>query len=354
MANNIIHKGKVEVFNPLTSLHTVGQELKDAFKAKGVDITAMKIANLATKERLTRKQMEKAKVLLGLDDFFVEVLEKSQADYALKKERCKIAYNQAKQAYRKLKPVLPLLRNEFNDGYDRLDDILDYFGVDSEEEIFEHVKATGVHVDEINLAAWLRRGELDFAKQKDEMPAYDKQGLMDWIEGRSWKERLEQVSYYKDIPKLLNQFGVCVVLIPYLQKTIYGAVKWIEGHPVIMVSDRDQDLATCWFTLFHEFGHVILHENELAIDGMIDGRESKGKINKRESEANKFASSYLFNGDDLRKHIFELKRNDDYENQDEIATLYNVERLFIGYWMKKAQYYPSQHHHIPISFFRAI
>ena len=179
MANNIIHKGKVEVFNPLTSLHTVGQELEDAFKAKGVDITAMKIANLATKERLTRKQMEKAKVLLGLDDFFVEVLEKSQADYALKKERCKIAYNQAKQAYRKLKPVLPLLRNEFNDGYDRLDDILDYFGVDSEEEIFEHVKATGVHVDEINLAAWLRRGELDFAKQKDEMPAYDKQGLMD-------------------------------------------------------------------------------------------------------------------------------------------------------------------------------
>ena len=35
-------------------------------------------------------------------------------------------YNQAKKTYTKLKKVLPLLRGEFTEGYDILDDILDF------------------------------------------------------------------------------------------------------------------------------------------------------------------------------------------------------------------------------------
>lgn len=65
---------------------------------------------------------------------------------------------------------MPLLRGEFTEGYDILDDILDFFGVDSATEIFETSEKQAalfrsqnkIEVDSINLHAWLRRGELDF------------------------------------------------------------------------------------------------------------------------------------------------------------------------------------------------
>lgn len=356
MATNKLRE-KSEVLDPLTMFHTVGQELENVFNAHGKDIALMEIPNIQTKEKLTKVQIKKACQLLGLDNFFADFLESFQNDYIRKKNDSKEKLKEAKASFRKLKSVIPLLRDEFNAGYDLLDDILDFFGVDNEEEINAHIRETcalyhsqnQTEVDEINLSGWIRRGELDYEKM-GELPSYNKEKLKEWIDGRTWDEKLTSVSFFKTIPKILSEFGVCLVLLPYMQKTVYGAVKWKNGHPIIMISDREQDLATCWFTLFHEFGHVLLHENELAIDGMLNGNEPKGKTSQRERDANKFANMYLFNGDDLRKRIFELKRSNNYEPQTKLASYYNVKPLFVGYWMRKAQYYPAQYHRIPISF----
>lgn len=348
---------KVEVRNPLSSLTTVGQELAGIFIDHNIDVTRLGIKNLCAKESLTDRQLEKARALLDLSDVFVQAMKDFQTEYSEQKIACKESFKKSKAYYKKLKTIIPLLGKDFNDGFDRLDDIVNYFGVDSEESIFEQVHATGclyreqnqAPIDDVNLCGWLRRGELDFQKVKDSLPAYNKEGLLNWIDERSWSDKIAKVSYFKQLPDILKDFGVCVVLIPYLQKTVYGAVKWIEGHPVVMISDRNQDLASCWFTLFHELGHVILHEDlQTSIDGEIN--TTKGASLKREKEANKFANKYLFNGDELRKHIFELKRQNNFESQDDIAKRYNVDILFVGYWMHKAQYYPAQHIHQPIVF----
>ena len=152
---------------------------------------------------------------------------------------------------------------KFNDGNDRLDDIIDYFGVNSEEEIFKEAETVAalfreqnnVKVDPVNLKAWLRRGDLDY--ERFNLPEYDEKAFADWIEAREWASFLGDESYFKSLPEKLSVFGVALVLVPYLKNTVYGAVRWKDGHPLIQISDRNQDLATCWFTLFHEFGHVI-------------------------------------------------------------------------------------------------
>lgn len=349
------HIEKPEVLNPLTTLHTVGQELEEALVSKGISPSAMGIANLSKKEKLTEKQMQRACALLDVGDFYIQVLKDAQNLYAERKEKFKAKYKEACSAFRRLKQIIPMLRNDFNSGYDKLDDILDFFDADSEKDIFEHVSRTGTlyrsqnqtEVDELNLSAWLRRGELDFEKVQTDIPPYNKESLQRWIDSYEWSEKVESPVYFRSIPKILYEFGVSVILIPYLSKTVYGAVEWKSGHPIVMVSDREQDLATCWFTLFHELGHVILHENELSIDGMINSNKVS---ERREKDANKFANKYLFFGDDLRKHIFELKKNNNFESQAEIADRYKVNPIFVGYWMRKAQYYPSHHKRIPIHF----
>lgn len=263
-------------------------------------------------------------------------------------------YNHAKKTYTKLKKVLPLLRGEFIDGYDMLDDILDFFGVDSETEIFETSEKQAalfrtqnkVEVDSINLHAWLRRGELDFYAL--ELPDYNEQELITWIETKDWMKFIEDVDYFKSLPSILSQFGVGLVFVPSLPKTVYGAIRWIDNKPLIQISDRGHDLISCWFTLFHELGHAIMHKNVEIYEGGIN--ESKTNLNKREKEANKFANKYLFNGDNLRKAVFERKRMGHFMSANLLSEEFNVQPIFASYWLLKAQYAPAFQRRIQIDF----
>lgn len=353
----MILKDKVDVQDPVLLLTTVGQEIADLYAQMGKDVLALGINNISAKEKFTKRQLDKARKQLGVGDSFVSAMMAYQENYARQKAEAKIALKRSKENYKRLKGVVPLLKNEFQDGFDRLEDILNFFGKDCVEEIFEQAVETGALfreqnqaiVDDINLSGWLRRGELDFEKVKGTLPEYNKVTLNAWIEMGEWRSKLTSVVYFKKLPELLRQYGIVVTLIPYLSKTVYGAVKWIENHPVVMISDRCQDLASCWFTLFHEFGHVMLHEDvRTSVDGMIN--ELKANKDNREREANKFANKYLFNGGELRKYIFELKREGTYETVKQISDRFQVAEMFVGYWMHKAQYYPSAYPHHSITF----
>ncbi len=265
-----IVKKKENVSNPMDLMNTIGRELLDIFELSSIKDgeTRLGIKDLASKERLNDKQINKVCEFLGRGDEMKDFIRSFQNNYEIQKAKAKESYTQSKKNFTKLKSVLPLLRNEYNDGNDRLDDIIDFFGVDSEEEIFEEAESVAalfrqqnkVTVDPINLRAWLRRGELDY--EKINLPEYDEARFSEWINGRDWEAHLEDEDYFKALPQKLSVYGVALVLVPYLPKTVYGAVRWKDGHPLIQISDRNQDLATCWFTLFHEFGHVLMHKNE--------------------------------------------------------------------------------------------
>lgn len=347
---------KVGVINSLSMFNTVGQELESIFMAHGIHDAGnrMGIKDLSGKEILTEGQIEKARKLLNAGEDLKGFLVNFQTEYQNDKIKCQTRYQEAKKNYTKLKNILPLLKDEFNGGVDRLDDILDFFDVNSEDEIFAESEAAAVlfrqqnnvDVNPLNLKAWLRRGELEF--QKMVLPIYDEHAFLQWIESGEWKDKIESPKYFLELPSKLISFGVALVFVPFLKKTVYGAVRWLDGHPLIEISDRKVDLATCWFTLFHEFGHVIKHKNIEIFEGEIN--EPKSKKTKRETEANKFANHYLFNGDDLRKEIFNNKRTGLCMNAKSLSERYGVNSLLVSYWLLKAQYQPAFQRRIHIDF----
>ena len=346
---------KIPVLNPLTLRNTVGGELADIFEARGIKNfeELIGIKDLRSKEQLSNKALRKAAEILD-DSNVCEYLADFQKEYLEEKPRYVANYNQAKKTYTKLKKVLPLLRGEFMEGYDILDDILDFFGVNSDTEIFETSEKQAalfrsqnkIEVDSINLHAWLRRGELDFNALN--LPDYNGAELMNWIESREWIAHIEDVEYFKSLPSIFSRFGVGLVFVPSLPKTVYGAIRWIENKPLIQISDRGHDLISCWFTLFHELGHAIKHKNVEIYEGEIN--ESKTKQNKREKEANKFANEYLFHGDGLRKAVFDRKRMGQFMSANSLAEEFSVKPIFASYWLLKAQYAPAFQRRIQIDF----
>lgn len=346
---------KVNVRNPLTLLNTIGQEVESIFTAQGKNaIDFMPIEKLRVKVKFSEKEIQRLCEILGLDDELATFIHNYQDDYMNEKKKAALSFKKSKKAFTQLRDIVPLLRNEFNNGLDRLDDILDYFDVDSEEEIFSTSdnfaalfrKQNNVGVNPVNLYAWLRRGELDFYHMN--LPEYNETALKEWISSGMWRHHIESPDYFHSLPSIFESFGVALVFVPYLPKTVYGCVRWFDGKPLIQISDRNRDLATCWFTLFHELGHVLLHRNVDILEGQLN--ESKVKLTKIEREANKFANDYLFNGDFLRKAVFDRKREGQPMTADTLADEFNVHSIFTAYWLLKAQYHPTFQRRIAIDF----
>lgn len=346
---------KVNVLNPLTLLNTVGQEVENIFAAHGKNaIDFMPIDKLRAKVKFSEREICRLCKKLGIGDELAEFIRNYQEDYVKEKKKASISFKKSKKAFTILKNILPLLRNEFNNGRDRLDDILDFFDVDSEKEIFSKSdnfaalfrKQNNVDVDPVNLYAWLRRGELDFYRMN--LPEYNETALKEWINSGNWKHHIENPDYFHSLPSIFESFGVALVLVPYLPKTVYGCVRWFNGKPLIQISDRNRDLATCWFTLFHELGHVLLHRNEDILEGQLN--ENKTNLSIIERAANKFANDILFNGDSLRKAVFRRKRQEQPMTADALADEFNVHSIFTAYWLLKAQYNPTFQRRISIDF----
>lgn len=71
-----------------------------------------------------------------------------------------------------------------------------------------------VEVDSIDLHARLHRGELGFYAL--ELPDYNEQGLITWVETKDWMNHIEDIDYFKSLPSVLSQFGVGMVFVPLL------------------------------------------------------------------------------------------------------------------------------------------
>ncbi len=345
---------KPSVLNPLTLRNTVGAELADILESRGVHNYnhLLGVTDLSSKEKLSKSILKKLQVLIDDYQEIIGYLENFQSSYLDEKPRYQENYKIAKRNFTRLKKALPLMRGEFSEGYDLLDDIIDFFGATNEEEIFvasEKQAAlfrtqNNATVDPINLHVWLRRGELDFLSMR--LSEYNEASLISWIEKRDWESHIDNSEYFKALPNIFSQFGVALTLVPYLEKTVYGAVRWIDGHPLIEISDRNRDLATCWCTLFHELGHVILHKNVEIYEGDINTNISS----RREKEANKFANTYLFNGDNLRKAVFNRKNGLEPMTANSLAQEFGVKPIFSAYWLRRAQYHPTLQPHISIDF----
>lgn len=335
---------KSEVFNPILYQNTIGEELCEIFTTNNYSfdiLTCLKnnIEEIKCITKLSKKDIKEITQKINnklLYNYFINF----QEDYKISKGKADAEFKVLKKIYSKIKHIESFLDEDFKDGIDKLEDISNFLEIDDEKNIFNEVnknialyKISNFEPNDFNLYAWLKKGERDFRKK--ELPQYNKEILLSWIENGEWKKHISDKTYFLNLPSILNNFGVGLIYTPYLEKTVFGCVRWFDNVPLIQLSDKGKSLANLWYVLFHELGHVIKHEN----DEIFEGNDiSKAKMNKKEMEANDFANKYLFNGDNLRKFIFSNKgKVVDYNFIENTANRFNVNPIFVGLWVKKAQ-----------------
>lgn len=100
-------------------------------------------------------------------------------------------------------------------------------------------------------------------------------------------------------------------------KYIKGAIKYADGsNPAILINAERVSETGKNFTLAHEFGHFVLHENQEKF--RLDLVDYNGEDTKQETEANYFAASLLMPRNEF-EDISELT-DDDYK----IAAYFGV------------------------------
>ncbi|MBN8689967.1 MAG: HigA family addiction module antidote protein [Armatimonadetes bacterium] len=135
------------------------------------------------------------------------------------------------------------------------------------------------------LAAWLRMGERE--AERMDLPEYDK------ARTRSCLAELRRVTrgggdIVEAIREILGSCGIAFVAAPHLPKTYAnGATFWHRSRPVVLLSVRGAYEDIFWFTLFHEIGHILLHEKTATfIEGL-------GTTSQQETEADEFSRDSL-------------------------------------------------------------
>lgn len=150
----------------------------------------------------------------------------------------------------------------------------------------------------LSLAAWLRKAELE--AQSISTEPFDANRLRDVL-GKLRKLTFEEPEHWLPAAKeMLVSAGVALVVIPHLPQTYAnGATFWLShDKAVVVVSLRGSWADIFWFTLFHELGHVKLHNRK-------DPHISFNKSTEREEvEANKFAAELLIPSKAFQDFVF--------------------------------------------------
>lgn len=145
-------------------------------------------------------------------------------------------------------------------------------------------------VDSAAVQVWLRLIELELSSLDQLENPYDRDAFLELLPDiRSLSLRSPE-EYGSLIPQKLAAVGIRLIYKSEIKGIrAHGATQWIDGHPVITLTTRGSDDGKFWFTLFHEFGHVLHHpHNELFIQ-----KEDGDGGSVLEGEADEFASNTL-------------------------------------------------------------
>lgn len=138
--------------------------------------------------------------------------------------------------------------------------------------------------DSASLSVWLRAAEL--MQDSEDLPEYN-QDALDRLIPRLRALTLKMPGpAFQEAKGLLRECGVTLVLVPAVPGLgIHGATRWFEGRPLIQLSGLWKSDDQLWFTLFHEIGHVLLHD--------VKGLYLSDAEDEMENEANEYASHVL-------------------------------------------------------------
>lgn len=164
------------------------------------------------------------------------------------------------------------------------------------------------------IATWLRCGELQ--AKEIALPEFSGTLLKQSLSKLKKITRDFSENFSEDIQKTLKQCGVAIVYESHFSGTgVSGAVRWINGKPLIQLSLFGSRADMLIFNLFHEIGHIILHGRK---DKFIKYEKDIFPKEKREKEADEFASNELISPEKYNAFI-----KDNYFTKDKIINFAN-------------------------------
>ena len=152
-------------------------------------------------------------------------------------------------------------------------------------------QSTNNDISHESLAAWLRAGAV--IANNIECDTYSKETLLSKIPDiRKLTLEEKPEKFFPKLTLLLQQCGVALVVIPHFKKThTTGATFWVrKDKAVIMMSLRGSWADIFWFSLFHELGHILLHDKRHTF---LENGVSSPDWEKQEKEADDFSQKTL-------------------------------------------------------------
>lgn len=171
-------------------------------------------------------------------------------------------------------------------------ELLNFFGVaslDAFSSTWEHGavayrRSAAGRSDSPALAVWLRAAELSL--DDVETPQYTRDRLEGVLPDLRALTIEEPMKAFRKAQTLLDGCGVVLVLVPAVPGLgIHGATRWFNDRPLIQLSGLFKTDDQLWFTLFHEIGHVLLHDPK--------GLYLTDTQDEKENEANEYAARLL-------------------------------------------------------------
>ncbi|RIT40453.1 ImmA/IrrE family metallo-endopeptidase [Mycobacteroides abscessus] len=320
----------------------------------------MSQAELARRTGLTTKHVNQ--VMQGIASLSADVAQKLEyatgtpshwwlrleADY--RSATVRIAQREALAAdvsWAKAMPVKDLVRvgalpDTPTDKVSRVQQLLSFFGV-ADVNAYDLIWGTPVaafrqsrayEIDRHAVAAWLRLGEI--AARAQSVARYDANALKKLLPHIRSFTRLAPRTGIEELVRSCAAVGLRVVFVPEIAGArAYGVTRWLSPRePMIQLSLRGRSDNKLWETVFHELGHVLLHDHR-AMFVESDTDDDANPQDLREIEASEFARETLIPADKLERlsELTTIEDALDFADQIDIAPGIVVGRLQSrGFW----------------------
>lgn len=125
------------------------------------------------------------------------------------------------------------------------------------------------------------------------------------------RKTLRKLAAYRSeachVPEVLSEFGIRFVVVECLSSAkIDGAAFWIDESPVIALSLRYDRHDYFWFTLIHEFMHIVNNDSSVDDDLGREGHVPTSLKDDSERRADNEAADLLVTGADLESFIHRI------------------------------------------------
>ena len=215
-------------------------------------------------------------------------------------------------------PIAELKKLEFIDTnrYSSVESLLHFFEVSSPqswEEVWSdvHIAYRQPKIFETSheaIFSWVRATEIaaEGIKTRD----FDRGKLISYIPELRKQTDQRAENFQHSVEEICADAGVAVVWVPELKKTgISGCARWLSScKALIALTLRHKTDDHMWFTFFHEFAHITMHQkrHSFIIDNakrFVTDRVVDSTIQREEDEANQFAEQSLIPSDDFAEFV---------------------------------------------------